>query len=129
MIFLYDILIYSPTLEEHIKHLSSVFTVLREKQLLAKLSKSSFGRSSFGFLGHIISSEGVQPDPDKIKAMMDWQIPKTLIQLRVFFELIGYHRRFIRNYAQIASPMTILSKDNFLWTDDSKKSFEDLKWP
>lgn len=99
VIFFDDILIYSPSLGEHIMHLRKVFETLRENQLLAKLSKCSFGQKTIGFLGHIISEIGVQPDPNKISTMIDWQTPKTLKMLRGFLGLIGYYRRFIKGYA------------------------------
>lgn len=128
VIFFDDILIYSPTLEEHIMHLRKVFKTLRENQLLAKLSKCSFGQKTIGFLGHIISENGVQPDPDKISAMIDWQTPKNLKMLRGFLGLTGYYRRFIKGYAQLAAPMTnLLRKDSFLWSDEATNSFEALK--
>lgn len=108
--------------------MSIVFIILRENQLLDKLSECSFGKSSIGFLGHIISFVGVKLDPDKIKAMIDWKIPKTLKKFKGFSWLTRYLWRFIRNYAQIASSMTnLLKKDNFMWTEKNTKSFEDLK--
>jgi len=81
---------------------------------LAKLSKCSFGKSSVGFLGHIISEKGVHPDPDKVSAMTEWRVPKTIKQLRGFLSLTGYYRRFRKNYTQIVAPMTnLLKKDSF----------------
>lgn len=79
-------------------------------------------------MGHIISKEGVNPDPTKIQVVVDWPTPKTIKQLKGFLGLSGYYRRFIRGYAQIATPMTnLLRKDAFSWSEISTKSFEDLK--
>jgi len=79
-------------------------------------------------LGHIVSHEGVKVDPNKIKAMMDWPIPKTLKNLRGFLGLTGYYHKFVQNYGRIATPlMTITKKDAFSWTLEETKAFEQLK--
>ena len=79
-------------------------------------------------MGHIVSHEGVKVDTNNIKAMMDWSIPKTLKNLRGFFGLTGYYRKFVRNYGRIAAPLTALTqKDAFSWTPEATKSFEQLK--
>ena len=69
LVFVDDILVYSPTLEEHIEHLQHVFTILGQNQLLLKHSKCSFAKKSLEYLGHIISAEGVSTDPAKIQAV------------------------------------------------------------
>lgn len=128
LIFFDDILVYSSSIESHTQHLQSVFQTLRKNKLLAKLSKCSFGKHTMGFLGHIIAADGIHPDPEKISAMVNWALPTSLKKLRGFLGLTGYYRRFIKNYAQIASPMTdLLKKDSFLWNQEATDSFELLK--
>ena len=79
-------------------------------------------------MGHIISHEGVKEYPNKIKAMMDWPIPKTLKNIRGFLGLTGYYRKFIRNYVRIATPLTALTKkEAFSWTPEATQAFEQLK--
>jgi hypothetical protein len=72
-----------------------VLQLLKEKQLYAKPSKCFFGVKEVEYLGHTVSHEGFKVDPNKIKAMMDWPIPKTLKNLRGFLGLIGYYRKFV----------------------------------
>jgi hypothetical protein len=128
LVFFDDILIYSKSWEDHVQHVDKVLQLLKEQQLYAKPSKCFFGVKEVECLGHIASHEGVKVDPNKIKAMMDWPIPKTLKNLRGFLGLTGYYRKFVRNYGRIAAPLTTLTKkDAFSWTPEATKSFEQLK--
>jgi hypothetical protein len=123
-----DILIYSKSWEGHLQHVDKVLQLLKEQQLYAKPSKCFFGVKEVEYLGHIVSHEGVKVDPNNIKAMMDWPIPKELKNLRGFLGLTGYYRKFVRNYGRIATPLTTLTKkDAFSWTPEATKSFEQLK--
>jgi hypothetical protein len=105
-----------------------VLQLLKEQQLYAKPSKCFFGVKEVEYLVHIVSHEGVKVDPTKIKAMMDWPIPKTLKNLRGLLGLIGYYRKFVRHYGKIATPLTTINKkDAFSWTPEATKAFEQLK--
>jgi hypothetical protein len=102
--------------------------LLEEQQLYAKFSKCAFGVQEVEYLGHIVSHEGVKMDPNKIKAMREWPIPKTLKKLRGFLGLIRYYYKFVKNYGQIVSPLTTLLKNEaFSWTQEATKAFEKLK--
>jgi hypothetical protein len=128
LVFFDDILIYSKSWEDHVRHVDKVLQLLKEQQLYAKPSKCFFGVKEVEYLGHIVSHEGVKVDPNKIKAMMDWPIPKTLKNLRGFLGLTGYYRKFLRNYGRIETPLTTLTKkDGFSWTPEATKAFEQLK--
>jgi hypothetical protein len=84
MVFFDDILIYSPTMDEHIHHLTTVLDILRQNQLYAKLNKCTFAQESVEYLGHIISSKGVATNPSKIAIIQQWPVPATVTQLRAF---------------------------------------------
>jgi hypothetical protein len=111
-----------------VRHVDKVLQLLKEQQLYAKPSKCFFGVKEVEYLGDIVSHEGVKVDPNKIKAMMDWPIPKTLKNLIGFLGLTGYYRKFVWNYGRIAAPlMTLTKKDAFSCTREETKSFEQLK--
>jgi hypothetical protein len=111
-----------------VRHVEKVIQLLKEQQLYAKPSKCFFGVKEVEYLGHIVSHEGVKVDPNKIKAMMGWLIPKILKNLRGFLCLIGYYCKFVQNYERIVAPLTTLTKkDTFSWTPEATKAFEQLK--
>lgn len=128
MVFLDDILVYSPTLEEHIVHLRQVFTILRQHQLVMKISKCSFAQHQLEYLGHIISQDGVATDPTKTEAMLNWPIPATVTELRGFLGLTGYYRKLVKNYGLIAKPLTqLLKKKQFQWSEVAQQAFDQLR--
>ncbi|KAD4586659.1 hypothetical protein E3N88_24260 [Mikania micrantha] len=128
LVFFDDILIYSPTWDEHLSHLRLVFQSLLNNKLVAKLTKCLFGQTTVGYLGHVISAHGVAVDPDKIACIRDWPTPKTVKDVRSFLGLSGYYRRFIHHYASVAGPLSdLLRKDKFLWTSIQEEAFKKLK--
>ncbi|XP_042497656.1 uncharacterized mitochondrial protein AtMg00860-like [Macadamia integrifolia] len=129
IVFIDAILIYSKSKEDHANHLRSVLQRLREKQLDAKFSKCEFWSSQVNFLGHIVSARGIEVDPGKVKAVLDWESPKNVSEIRSFLGLAGYYRRFIENCAWISAPMTQLTRKGvkFEWTEESENSFQELK--
>jgi hypothetical protein len=97
-VFLDAILIYSKNEREHEEHLRIVFSCLRENKLYGKLSKCSFFQKEIHYLGHIISSEGISVDPKKVKAIMEWPMPKNAHEVRSFMGLAGYYQRFFEGF-------------------------------
>ena len=124
-----DILIASETWEDHMATIEKVLKRLIEVGLKVKLFKCQWGKNEVAYLGHILSSNGIRPDPEKIKAVMDMQRPKNVCELRSFLGLCNYYRRFVNNYSTIASPLCSLTQKNrvFEWTNEHQESMNQLK--
>jgi hypothetical protein len=129
LVFMDGIPIYSKSLEEHEKHLTTVMQILKDNTLFIKKSKCSFAQQRLEYLGHVIGVQGVATDPSKIQAVKDWPTPTSVKQLRSFLGLAGYYRRFIRQYGVISRPLSDLLKKNILfqWTSVQQQAFEALK--
>jgi len=121
VVFVDDILVFSNSEEEHGEHLREVLETLREHKLKAKFSKCNFWKEEVKFLGHIVSGKGLSVDPSKLKAIQDWQTPRNATEVRSFLSLAGYYRKFIRDFAKVAVPLTRLTKKNlvFVWEEES----------
>ena len=105
-------------------HIAIVLTALRAHRLHLKCSKCSFGAPSVAYLGHIISVEGVAMDGAKITVVREWPTPHSAHDLRGFLGLVGYYRKFIKDFSVIASPLTrLLRRDTFVWDDEATTVF------
>lgn len=128
LVFFDDILIYSKTWDDHIKHLEVVFSILQIHQLFVRIEKCQFGQREVKYLGHVISNGGVTVDPEKIESIQGWPKPTSPKALRGFLGLCGYYRKFIQHFGKIASPLTrMLKKDGFEWTPMAEEAFVKLK--
>ena len=126
--YLDDTLIYSPDVETHLKHLELIFQRLREVDLKLKMEKCSFLKKHI-HLGHIVSGDGIKPVPEKLSSIQQMPRPYTLKEVKQFLGLVGYYRKFIPRYADIARPLNALTRKDvdFKWTDICQKLFELLK--
>jgi hypothetical protein len=129
IVYLDDILIYSKTREEHVRHITQVLERLRKHRLWAKAEKCRFFQNSVDFLGYIVSQDGVSMDPTKVNAIIEWQPPKSVKDIQVFLGFANFYRRFIKGYSKITEPLTrLLRKDTkFEWSDKAQKAFDTLK--
>src|SRR5262249_14823885 len=129
IVFIDDVLVYSPDEETHREHLRIVLETLRTHQLFAKFSKCEFWLDSVHFLGHVISKEGIVVDPSKVQAVLEWNAPRTPSEIRSFLGLAGYYRRFIHGFSALAATLTHLTRKNvkFVWSKECEQSFQELK--
>ena len=110
LVYLDDLLLFSPSLEEHLLLLEEVLGRLKSYGLKLNPEKCTFFRQSVKCLGHVVSKDGVSTDPDKIAAVTTWPRPTRLKELKSFLGFTGYYRRFIEHYARIAKPLNDLSR-------------------
>lgn len=129
LVYIDDILIYSKTASEHLAHLRAVFDTLRQHTIFLKQKKCKFGLSELKFLGHIVSSEGVSPDPDKVRAVADWPALQNIYDVQCFMGLCNYFRKFIPGYAHMVRPITMLTRKShlFVWGEEQQGAFEAVK--
>jgi transposase InsO family protein len=124
-----DIFIYSRTFIEHMKLIEAVLDRLISAQLQAKVSKCEFLKKELVFVGHLVSAEGIRPDPSKIESVRSYPVPKCTRDIRSFVGLCSYYRKFIENFSTIAASLHHLQSDKvkFVWTAECQIAFEALK--
>src|SRR5207302_803662 len=127
--YLDDVLIYSETEEEHIKHVRIVLQELEHAGLQVKPQKCQFHVTSVEYLGYIITTNGIEMDPSKVKTIVEWPVPQKLRDVRSFLGFGNFYRRFIRGYSHHVRPLTALTKKGvtFKWTIDCQQAFDHLK--
>ena len=127
--YLDDILIYSKTEAQHVEDVKKVLTALASVNLKLEPEKCNFHQQKVTFLGYILSTEGVQIDPEKVRAILDYPEPKDVKELQAFLGTINFNRRFIQGFSQIAAPLTSLTKKDlpYEWKKEQQESFDKLK--
>ena len=107
---------YNKDVETHLEHLKVVFQLLRQYCLFVNRKKCHFAKDCIEYLGHWVSAKGVEANQEKVKAMLEWPVPKNVRKLGGFLGLTGYYRKFVANYSAIATPLAQLTKkNNFRW--------------
>ncbi|KAL0161439.1 hypothetical protein M9458_045164 [Cirrhinus mrigala] len=136
LIYLDDIIIFSKSFNEHLERLQLAFDRLREHGLKLKPSKCQLVRKEVQYLGHLVSAEGIRTDPEKISKVKDWERPTN--------RFVGYYRRYVKGYSNLAAPLYRLTSGDprkkkrgtqknpspdqpFLWTADCEEAFQSLK--
>ncbi|UYV61797.1 K02A2.6-like, partial [Cordylochernes scorpioides] len=127
--YLDDIIVFSPTFDEHVRRLELVLRCLSKAGLVLNSDKCLLGTKRLSIFGNLVDGEGVHPDPGKVDAMSKFPTPKSLTDVRSFIGMCSYYRRFIKNFAQKAEPLhRLLRKDTrFEWGPDQRQAYESLK--
>jgi hypothetical protein len=129
LVYLDDIICFSATIEEHAEKLQTIFGRLEQANFKIQPEKCVFSTDTVEYLGHICMPQGIRPDPEKIKAIEEYPVPRTVRDIRAFIGLAGYYRRHVQNFAELAKPLTNLTKKDvpFECTEVHQKSFKELK--
>ncbi|MCG7878261.1 MAG: DDE-type integrase/transposase/recombinase [Candidatus Thiodiazotropha taylori] len=139
-IYLDDLIIFSNSLEQHLERLDMVLNRLKECNLKLNPKKCFFLQTNVKYVGHIVSENGVQADPEKIEKIKNWPTPKNAEEVRQFTSFAGYYKRFVKDFSKIAKPLTDLHPSTsvkngkkvkmskpFVWHKIQSDAFEQLK--
>ena len=135
LVYLDDLVIYGKTFEEHCERLEAVLMALDQAGLSLNPEKCTFAVEEIACLGHQVTSNGIRPDPSKLEAILEFPSPATspphqrLTTLRSFLGIVSYYRRFVKNFASIASPLYQCLKKNapWIWGEEQENAFQQMK--
>ena len=130
MCYVDDVVIATPTLEDHIDRLDEVFGCMKRAGFKCKPSKCEILRDSIKYLGRMVDRHGLRPDPEAVEAVLTWKAPRTDTQLLSFLGFANYYREFLKGYADKVYPMQKLMRNKgkkFEWNDEAQVAFENTK--
>ena len=129
IIYLDDIIVFTPTFNGHLEALRKEFDRLSQTNLILNPKRGFFARETISYLGNTVSTGGIFADQKKVEALQTYPVPKNSKELRSFLGLTGYYRRLIRYYAAIASQLYRLTKADtpFIWSEACNNAFQQLK--
>lgn len=129
LLYVDDIICFSKTADEHISRLKEILYRIKEAGLKLSPNKCKLFQREVSFLGHIVSETGVSTEPEKVKAVKEWPIPRNVHELRSFLGTASYYRKFCKSFCDIARPLHKLTeKQNaFVWTVECDSAFKKLK--
>ena len=129
LIYLDDVIVFGTSVTDHLTKLQQILERLRQANFKLKPTKCELMKREVSFLGHIVSNQGVRPNVDNVLKVQQWPEPENVTEIRQFLGLASYYRRFVRNFAMIARPLTDLTKkeSKLVWTDQCKQAFNELK--
>ena len=129
LVYLDDVILFSKSAEQHLKHIQIVLTRLKQAKLCLKMSKCLFFKQELSYLGHLLATKGIKPQSEKVKALSEMKPPRNQKGVREFLGMVGYFMKFINRFADAARPMTKLTWKGvkFEWTEECQTGFEYLK--
>lgn len=131
IVFVYvdDVIIVSEDFETHLALLQRLQEKIKSANLTINFEKSKFFRKSLKYLGYVVDECGLRTDPDKVRAILDFPVPNTAKEVKMFLGTCSWYRRFIRNFSTIASPLNALTstKVKFSWNSQADEAFNNLK--
>ena len=127
--YLDDIIIFSNNEIEHLQHIEEIFNRLERFGLKMKKEKCDFFNRHIQYLGHLIAEEGFTPLPEKLESICNMPRPKTPKEVKQFSGLIGYYRKFVTRFSDIARSLTNLTRQDteFVWSEKCDKAFKHLE--
>ena len=128
-VYLDDIVCFSPSVDQHLSDLRDVLTKLQQAGLTVNLDKCHFGCREMVYLGHVITPDGVKPDPDKVDSIKSYPVPSNVKQLERFLGMIAWFHKFIPNFSTIAEPLHNLRRKTtaWKWSEGCQEAFDALK--
>jgi hypothetical protein len=128
-VFVDDLNVHSESWGEHLRHLDKVLCRLREVNLKLNPNKCCFAKKAITFLGHMVSKEGIQPDPGKIQAVLHFPPPRNVTNVRSFLGLTGYYWKYVKGYSTVAGPLFALTRKDvaFVWDVNCEQAYQTLK--
>ena len=128
-VYVDDIIMYSDSWEEHVKHTRTLSERLTKAKLTVNLAKIQIDKAKVTFLGHVIGQGKVRPIHAKVEAIVNFPQPRTKKEVMHFLGMAGYYRKFCHNFSDVVSPLTdLLSKNTkFVWTERCTQAFQMVK--
>ena len=129
LIYIDDIIIFSKSVEEHLSHLEEVFRRLRQANVKLNPKKCNVVKQKVEYLGHVVTPDGISPNPDKVRVVQEFPTPSNFKELRNFLGLANYYRRFVKGFSHIAAPLNALTRKgvSFKWSEQCALTFDKLK--
>ena len=124
-----DMIVFSETWSDHLRHLEQLFARLMEANLVINLAKSDLAKAKITYLGHVVGQGQVKPRDAKVQAILEFPVPTKKRELLRFLGMSGFYRKFVANYSDLVNPLTNLLKKNvkFVWSPECQTAFESLK--